>query len=242
MDNRFFKLPLQFDLARLQADLAVCEARQWVNHFNKKDYDGNWAGISLRSPSGNPQDIFTRSDDPFEDTPLLIDCPYFCEILAAFPFEKETVRLLALAPGSVIKEHRDIGLGYESGVFRLHIPIVTDDKVEFIVDGCQLPMEAGQCWYANFSLPHSVRHHGTQRRIHLVIDGVRGEGSDALFGKAGFDFALEQRKKEYDPATKAAMIKHLKLIDSEAARALIAQLESSMSETPKAPSGQSSQP
>jgi Aspartyl/Asparaginyl beta-hydroxylase len=228
MDNRFFKLPLQFELDRLRADLDVCEARQWVGHFNKNDYDGNWSGISLRSPSGNAADIFTSSSHTYEDTPLLNDCPYFQEILASLPFEKETVRLLALAPGSVIREHSDKGLGYEFGAFRLHIPILTDEGVQFTVDGCNLDMAAGQCWYANFNLPHSVRHEGHTRRIHLVIDGIRGAGSDALFGGAGFDFEQERKQKEHDPATKAAMIEHLKLIDSDAARSLILQLEASL--------------
>jgi len=242
MDNRFFKLPLQFDLALLSADLAACEARQWVDHFNKNDYDGNWTGISLRSASGEAQDIKASVSHAFGDTSLLGDCPYFREILASFPFEKETVRLLALAPGSVIRAHRDAGLGYPHGCFRLHIPITTDEKVQFTVDGCNLNMGAGECWYANFDLPHSVRHEGSVRRIHLVIDGLRNEASDALFGSAGYDFELEKKQKEHDPATKAAMIEHLKLIDSDAARSLIAQLEASLSNVRKAPSGNTPQP
>ncbi len=228
MDNRFFKLPFQFDIARLQADLAVCEARQWTGHFNNRDYDGHWSGISLRSPSGNAADIFTSSSNAFEDTALLEDCPYFREILASLPFEKEAVRLLALEPGSVIHEHRDMGAGYEFGIFRLHVPIVTDEMVQFKVDGCNLKMEAGQCWYANFNLPHSVRHDGSVCRVHMVIDGIRSAASDVIFGEAGFDFELERRQKEHDPATKAAMIKRLRLIDSEAARSIIRELEASL--------------
>lgn len=223
MDNRFFPLPFQLDINRLRTDLSACESLHWAQHFNKNDYAGDWTGISLRSPSGMTNDI-TAAAREYQDTPLLAQCPYFREILDSLRFEKETVRLLALAPGSTIKEHRDQGLSYEQGCFRLHIPIMTDDGVDFIVDNTRLQMDAGQCWYANFDLPHSVRHTGATRRIHLVIDGLRNEWTDQLFGKAGYDFNLEAKKKEYDDDTKAQIIELLSKMDNEAARAIIAKL------------------
>jgi hypothetical protein len=137
----------------------------------------------------------------------------------------ETVRLLALSPGSIINEHRDMGLGYEDGRFRLHIPITTDADVSFVVDGCRLQMDAGQCWYANFSLPHAVHHNGTRRRIHLVIDGLRNDWTDRLFASAGYNFQLEKQSKGYDHATKMGMIKQLRMMDTDTARAIIASLE-----------------
>ncbi|MBC7775302.1 MAG: aspartyl/asparaginyl beta-hydroxylase domain-containing protein [Phycisphaerae bacterium] len=225
MDNRFFSLPFQFNTEKLAADLATCEAQQWAMHFNKNDYAGDWTGIALRSATGNSIDIKAVPGQAFQDTPLLAQCPYFREILDTLEFQKETVRLLALAPGSVIKEHRDQGLGYEHGCFRLHIPITTDDQVSFIVDKTRLPMGAGQCWYANFDLPHSVLHEGNTRRIHLVIDGTRNEWTDRLFGEIGYDFDLEAQQKEYDDATKAQMIEHLSMMDTDAAREIIARLE-----------------
>lgn len=225
MDNRFFPLPLRYNIAKLTTDLATCEAQQWALHFNKRDYAGDWTGIALRSATGNSIDINAISRKAFQDTPLLNQCPYFREILHQMEFEQETVRLLALAPGSIIKEHRDPGLGYEHGCFRLHIPITTDDKVFFIVDGVRLQMDAGQCWYANFDRPHSVRHEGDTKRIHLVIDGVRNDWTDRLFGACGYDFALEKQEKEYDEETKAQMKEHLRRMDTEAARAIIAEME-----------------
>ncbi len=225
MDNRFLLLPLQFDVRLLIDDLATCEAEQWTAHFNQNDYAGEWNGIALRSASGSTTDIITVAPHGFADTPLLALCPYFRTILDGFAFQIETVRLLALSPGSVIKEHRDMGLGYEHGRFRLHIPITTDPDVAFVVDGSRLQMEAGQCWYANFSLPHSVHHHGTSRRIHLVIDGLRNDWTDQLFERSGYNFQVENEGKKYDSATRKAMIKQLRLIDTDTARAIITQLE-----------------
>jgi hypothetical protein len=218
MSNRFFKLPIQVDVPRLQEDLYTCEKAQWVDHFNKNDYQGDWTGIALRSATGHSTDLVVLSvQKGFVDTPLLEQCPYFQQVIGSFLCEKDTIRLLALSPGSEIKTHRDNGLGYEFGIFRIHIPITTDEKVAFVVDGEQLNMEAGACWYANFDLPHSVRHLGTQRRIHLVIDCQRNEWSDALFARCGYDFEIEKQKTKYDLKTVQQMLLHLRANGSDTA-------------------------
>src|ERR1044072_4299800 len=92
--NSFLKLPFQFDAFRLQRDLEACLALNWNPHFNQNDFSGDWSGIALRSSSGNETDIFSHPGSVFKDTPLLGACPYFCELLALFECEKETVRLL----------------------------------------------------------------------------------------------------------------------------------------------------
>lgn len=229
MENRFFKLPLALDVSRLRQDLAICEAERWAQHFNTRDYDGEWTGIALRSVSGGSNDIYAHSETPgiFTNTPLLEKCVYFKAILSQLACDIETVRLLALSPGSQIKTHRDPGLGYSHGAFRLHLPIYTDDQVLFRVDGCDLQMQVGECWYADFDLPHSVEHKGTERRIHLVIDGRRNAWSDAWFGSAGYDFEAERRASQPDPETLERIIAQLSLMDTDTARALIAQYRGS---------------
>lgn len=225
-DNRFFLLPLQFEVDRLLQDLQLCEAEQWSAHYNQKDYTGEWSGIALRSQSGKSKDLVAVSSDSFVDTPLLSECHYFREIVSHFECPIEVVRLLALSPGSLIKTHRDPGLGYAFGRFRLHIPILTDPGVDFTVDSVNLLMEAGQCWYADFSLPHSVAHQGQQRRIHLVIDGVRNAWTDQLFARAGYRFEQETQEEVLDPRTKNEMIYHLQKMDTAQARTIMAALSS----------------
>ena len=231
MKNRFFKLPIRFDAPRLVQDLDTCIQQNWSNHFNEKDYTGEWSGISLRSASGNAYDILsTPNTEGYADTALLKQCPYFQEIIELFACEKEAIRLLALTPGSHIKEHRDLGLAYEFGVFRLHIPIITDELVAFKVDGTNLKMDAGDCWYANFDLPHSVEHHGSVRRIHLVLDCQRNEWSDALFQEAGYDFEEEKQPQKHQQSVKIQMIESLELMNTDTARQLIAQLKKEIEE------------
>ena len=226
MKNAFFQLPFHFDEQKLLQDLGTCLALQWKDHFNKQDYDGSWTSIALRSPSGNESDINTyTTEQGFLDTPLLAQCPYFQEVVNSFDCPKETIRLLCLNPNSFVKEHNDYHLGYEYGFFRLHIPIKTDSHVSFRVSGHDLPMRAGECWYANFHLPHSVTNNTPHARIHLVIDGLRNEWSDALFKCIGFDFEEAKRITSPDEATKKLIIARLKEMDTAKAEELIKSYE-----------------
>ena len=176
------KLPINFDVKRLQADLAGIAPDEWTAHFNKSYYDGLWSGIALRTSEGAHVPLYpdpTKGD--YEDLPLLRRCPYIAEVLAGFACPLQLVRLLRLSPGSNIKEHRDYNLSYEDGEVRVHIPVQTNPAVEFAVDGKVLPMGEGECWYINFNLPHRIYNGGATDRIHLVIDCVLNDWLRAMF-------------------------------------------------------------
>ena len=94
------------------------------------------------------------------------------------------MRLLKLAPGSNIKEHSDYNLSYEDGEVRVHIPIQTNQEVEFAVAGQPLPLSEGDCWYINFNLPHRIHNRGVTDRVHLVIDCGLNEWLRGMFPDA----------------------------------------------------------
>jgi hypothetical protein len=71
-------------------------------------------------------------------------------------------------------------LGEEGGDVRLHIPVVTNPSVEFYLAGRRVPMQAGECWYLDLSLPHRVQNLGASERVHLVIDCVLNDWLRAL--------------------------------------------------------------
>lgn len=225
-DNKFLLLPFSFDKEKLLRDLDICIREEWPLHHNTNDYTGNWTSLALRSPSGKVEDTYAHSaNSMFTDTELMEKCSYFREIVNMFECDKETIRLLRLAPGSMIKEHTDRGEAYEYGNFRIHIPVSTDENVFFTIDGHKLNMAAGECWYASFHLPHSVQHNGTKDRIHLVLDLCRNEWSDKLFAGSGYDFEEEKRLLEPDDNTKRMMIENLKQLNTDTALQIIAQLE-----------------
>lgn len=169
-----FRLSLDFDPVRLQADLDAIAPADYLPHFNSAYYRGDWSVVSLRSVGGRADQIYPdpTKKDAFADTPLLARCPYVREVLASMKCPQQAVRFLRLKAGSIIKEHRDHELGFEDGEVRLHIPVRTNDQVFFLLERQRVIMREGECWYNNLSLRHAVENRGSTDRIHLVVDCV----------------------------------------------------------------------
>lgn len=168
------RLPLSFDPPRLQADAALFAAEEWISHFNIHVYQGDWSGVALRAIPGARVALFP---DPlakakFEDTQAMRRMSYIPAALDRIPCAKTSVRLLKLAAGSNIRRHRDYYLGPEDGEVRLHVPIVTNPDVDFVLDDERVPMAEGELWFLNFNKYHSVDNRSSVDRIHLVIDCV----------------------------------------------------------------------
>lgn len=190
-DARFpdrLRLPLDFEPDRLAADMAAIASAGWIAHFVTQNYDGDWSVIPLRGPAGARHPIRMIYSDPncteFADTPMLAAAPYLREVLAAFACPLLAVRLMRLAPGSLIKEHRDHDLRFEDGTVRIHVPVVTNDGVDFRLNGTRCVMPAGSSWYLRLSDPHSVANRGPSDRVHLVIDATVNGWIEALLARA----------------------------------------------------------
>lgn len=166
------RLPLSFDRERLQADAAAFAAGEWIPHFNRPVYEGEWSGIALRALPGASVALFPdpSAKAAFLDTAAMRRLSYIPTVLDAIPCPKNSVRLLKLAAGSSIRRHRDYYLGPEDGEVRLHVPVVTHADVEFVLDDQRVPMTAGELWFLNFNHYHSVDNRSAIDRIHLVID------------------------------------------------------------------------
>jgi len=221
----YIKFPQTYDVEKLRAELEEVLKEEWPLHFNTRDFNGDWRSISLRSVSGESKDIYAHSNGTYVDTPVLDRMPYVREILHSWHCEKEAVRLLSLAPGSVIKPHKDPGCAYHDGVFRIHIPIITNPDVQFCLEDEQLPLKPGECWYMNFSTTHSITNLGSTPRIHLVIDGIRNAWTDELFTAHGYRLPGNTPEDNYDTATRLRMIEELEKMDTAASRELVARLK-----------------
>lgn len=221
------KFPFQFDKTKLQQELALLLDKNWVPHFNKNGYDGEWNSIALYAKDGDETNIFAlnANDSKITATPLLNKCPYLQEVIAHFKCPLLSVRLLRLGAGAAIKPHRDHELGYEDGNFRIHIPIFTNPDVDFILDGVRLEMLPGQCWYTNVNYVHAVANNGQTDRIHLVIDGERNEWSDELFfSLAPKESFFPKKEEKYSPDTLRDIIEELKRANTPGAQAAIESL------------------
>ena len=232
---KYLKLPFLFDAGLLQQEVNALSASQWLPHYQVKHYEGTWTAIPLRSIGGKADDvIISPADNPqYLDTIFLESCPYLQKVLQTFQCPLQAVRLLKLNAGSSIKEHRDAELNFESGEIRLHIPVLTDPGVEFILDKERLTLQEGECWYMNFNLPHAINNNSSVNRVHLVIDALVNdwvkeifEGPDCKIKKE-----IENTSGRYDTATKKQMIIQLREMNTELSNKLADELEKELSIT-----------
>lgn len=186
------KLPFFFDPISLRADLRVISDSIWTPHFNQQDYAGNWSIVSLRSRTGLAEDILPHgTGDEFRNTPLAALCPHLQAAVEVFKFPKKSVRLLRLHAGSRVREHRDADLGLADGELRIHIPVATNDEVEFVVANRKLVLREGEAWYIDFSQPHRIDNRSKSDRIHLVIDGTVNEWAAELLERSSREVVTE---------------------------------------------------
>ena len=82
--------------------------------------------------------------------------------------------LVKLNKNSSIDTHIDTGASLTS-CKRVHIPIVTNKDVKFVVAGEEVNMARGEMWEINNSgKQHSVSNRGDYDRIHLILDWQTG--------------------------------------------------------------------
>jgi hypothetical protein len=173
------RLPFAFDSGALARDLAGLSALGWTRHVVRQNYEGDWGIIALRAAAGERHPVRLTCPSPlaseFADLPALTDCPHIRDVLGVFHAPLRAVRLMRLAPGSAIKEHSDLDLSFEDGTVRIHVPVLTNAKVDFRLNGSRLTMEPGSAWYLRLSDPHSVTNGGETDRVHLVIDATAND-------------------------------------------------------------------
>jgi len=125
--------------------------------------------------------------------------PYFKQIIDDFQCPLLSVRLLALPPGGKIGEHCDGGIGFNSGIVRLHIPIITHPDVVFFLGGERMRWDAGELWFGDFSHPHSVENRSPVTRYHMVLDVGINEFLLGLFPEYFIEKVLSQEVKYIEP-------------------------------------------
>lgn len=168
------KLPFTFDAERLRLDAEQFAPDEWTPHFNIHNYEGEWSVVPLRAVRGGVTAIYPDPNAPegYVETEQMSRCNYVPEVLDTFDCDFQAVRFMKLSAGSTIRRHRDYELGYEDGFIRVHIPAMTNDKVDFVLADEHLRLGVGEAWYLNVNNYHSVVNDGETDRVHLVIDCV----------------------------------------------------------------------
>ncbi|MEO8811150.1 MAG: sulfotransferase [Rhodanobacter sp.] len=173
----FVQLPLQFDAARLLAEIDALDADRWIEHPQK--FPGNFA-LPLISVEGDPTSDAIAG--PMRPTPALAQCPYLMQVLDRLGAVWGRTRLMKLSGGAEVTPHTDLSYYWRERV-RVHVPIRTQPSVRFMCGDREVHMAAGECWIFNTWLNHRVINDHADERIHLVADSVGGEHFWSLVGR-----------------------------------------------------------
>lgn len=79
------------------------------------------------------------------------------------------IMLARMAPGGVIHPHRDANPAAK-WPHKIHVPIFTNDKVTFYVDGVGYHLAEGEAVEVNNMGVHAVANEGDSDRIHLIFE------------------------------------------------------------------------
>ncbi len=82
-----------------------------------------------------------------------------------------------LVAGGIIKPHVDSHPSFRH-CYRIHVPITTNSRVRFMIDGRPYKMEIGQAYEINNQKRHSVMNKGEEDRITFIFDYVPAESID----------------------------------------------------------------
>ena len=198
LSRPFFHLPVLFDVARLQAEVAALPDEAWIPHPDR--VAGNSAA-RLISAGGEETDSVHGQMLP---TRWLEAMPYVQQTLAAFGVVWSRSRLMRLAPGAGVPEHADINYHWHSRV-RLHIPIFTWPQVRFHCDGQSVHMAAGEAWIFDNWRRHHVANGAEAERIHLVAD-TSGTAAFWQFASAPPPPRAQWRKVAWDSRSRPQLL------------------------------------
>ncbi len=163
LSKPFFQLPVHFDVARLQAEVAALPDEAWVPHPDR--VPGNSA-TRLLTAGGQETDTIHGQMLP---TRWLETMPYVRQALASFGVVWGRSRLMRLAAGASVPMHADINYNWHTRV-RMHVPVFTRPEVSFHCDGQAVHMAAGEAWIFDNWRQHHVENKSDAARIHLVAD------------------------------------------------------------------------
>lgn len=174
----FIKLPIQFSAPTLLEEVRSLPASAWVPHAT--GFPGNDA-VRLVTPGGQATDTFIG---PMRPTEHLALCPYIMEVMGELGGVWGRSRLMGLGPGAEVPEHVDSHYHWRTHL-RIHVPVLTNDAVQFSCGGETVHMAAGECWLFDSFRWHEVHNRGAEHRVHLVLDTVVSKSLWDLIEAAG---------------------------------------------------------
>jgi hypothetical protein len=156
------------------AILAQEEAAWLEQKHRQQDYEvhSETRSIVLLFTDGAAWPIVEVTREPGWDRLAAAAVPLMHEIIRrGYPPGGTVVRAMAakLLAGAKILPHRDSHPSFGYG-HRIHVPITTNPRVRFMIDGRPYQMEVGQAYEINNQKVHSVMNKGAEDRISFIFD------------------------------------------------------------------------
>jgi hypothetical protein len=170
------KLPFTFDAEKMLAEFEALKLQQF-EYYNVIPLRAPAHTVDTSLPFPPPADDYADGSwCDWMDTDYLESSPYLNSVIHTFKAHTKVtlVRLLRLAPNSVVQQHTDPTLGLEAdkSVIRLTIPILNKEGIQFFLNNTEVPMMPGECWYLRLTDPHRVVNNGATERVNLTIDMI----------------------------------------------------------------------
>ena len=166
----FLKIGNAPDLTPLRAKVEALTEADWAQSDRHTQFNIHKETQSIQllaDDMSHTPPIKTAFYDRFAEA---ID-PVFQALVLRFGSDGLFIRVLLarLKAESEIKPHVDKGYSLIN-CNRIHIPIITNDKVTFSVGGVSRSLKEGEIWEINNADVHSVTNTSQDARVHLIID------------------------------------------------------------------------
>jgi hypothetical protein len=160
------RLPLSIDVARLRAEVEALPETMWESRAGRLGPHDAARAIFLRGYA--PAE---GRGKPVEDREAFAHVPYAREIITTLlPAPPQRCLLARLPAGAQVPAHCDNGAYFLRNI-RIHVPVVTHERVFMYSDGRIYTMRPGEVWALNNSIWHAVWNaDATLARIHLICD------------------------------------------------------------------------
>jgi len=179
IDKRIRELGPVDSTALREAILAQEEAAWHEDEYRQQEYDVHRQTESIVLVFTNLEvwpDIEIRKE-PGWDRLAAVAIPVMHGIIGQhYPPGGTIIRAMAakLLAGGKIAPHTDTHPSFHRG-HRIHVPITTNPRVRFMIDGRPHQLQVGQAYEINNQKNHSVMNKGAEDRITFIFDYVPPE-------------------------------------------------------------------
>ena len=165
------------DIEALKNAILSQEESAWFEQdYRQKEYDVHTCtqSIVMMFTDGSGWPEIEVSKQPGWDRLAEVAVPMMQHIIKNYYSPGGTIiRAMAakLVAGGIIKPHVDSHPSFRHG-HRIHIPITSNSRVRFMIDGRPYKLEVGQGYEINNQKRHSVMNKGDEDRITFIFDYV----------------------------------------------------------------------